>query len=222
MSTGNRCVIYDDIEAPAEARSVGDLVRRLKPILSELAYYGVTGETAVLEAHEEWRSQYTDRLRDETQQNAKKGVAARAHAEPYEDSRHAPRDAERHAARDAERHAPRDAERHAARDAERHAPRDAERHAPRAAERHVSRDARSSRANYQDSLPEGFRAEPPARAMVGSRDDIQKPRRFENEIPSEPIMRANSGIYTPSRVNSSGVPRALLAIMSGTHPSLKD
>ena len=214
MSTGNRCVIYDDIEALDEARSVSDLVRRLKPILSELAYYGVTGETAVLEAHEEWRSQYTDRLRDETQQNAKKSVAARAHAEPYEDSRHAPRDAERHAPRDAERHAPRDAERHA--------PRDAERHAPRAAERHVSRDARSSRANYPDSLPDGFRAEPPARAMVGSRDDIQKPRRFENEIPSEPIMRANSGIYTPSRVNSSGVPRALLAIMSGTHPSLKD
>ena len=206
MSTGNRCVIYDDIEALDEARSVSDLVRRLKPILSELAYYGVTGETAVLEAHEEWRSQYTDRLRDETQQNAKKSVAARAHAEPYEDSRHAPRDAERHASRDTVRHAPRDAERHA----------------PRAAERHVSRDARSSRANYPDSLPDGFRAEPPARAMVGSRDDIQKPRRFENEIPSEPIMRANSGIYTPSRVNSSGVPRALLAIMSGTHPSLKD
>ena len=222
MSTGNRCVIYDDIEALDEARSVSDLVRRLKPILSELAYYGVTGETAVLEAHEEWRSQYTDRLRDETQQNAKKSVAARAHAEPYEDSRHAPRDAERHAPRDAERHAPRDAERHASRDTVRHAPRDAERHAPRAAERHVSRDARSSRANYPDSLPDGFRAEPPARAMVGSRDDIQKPRRFENEIPSEPIMRANSGIYTPSRVNSSGVPRALLAIMSGTHPSLKD
>jgi hypothetical protein len=30
-------------------------------------------------------------------------------------------------------------------------------------------------------------------------------------------------VYTPGRVaNSAGVPRALLAIMSGTHPSLKD
>lgn len=61
-STGNRCKIYEKIDALDEARTVADLVKRLKPILSELAYYAVTGEAAVMETREEWHSQYADAL----------------------------------------------------------------------------------------------------------------------------------------------------------------
>jgi len=146
MSTGNRCAIYDDIDALSEARTVADLVRRLQPILAELAYYGVTGETAVLEAHEEWRTQYTDRLRSES------GPAA---ARPDEMRP----DAARPAARP-----------------------DARPDAARPATSHSSR-ASSSRS--------AFSARPSAN-------------------------------YTPQNVNGAGVPRALLSIMSGTHPSLRD
>ena len=60
--TGTRCAIYEKIDALDEARSVADLVRRLKPILSELAYYAITGEAAVMETREEWHSQYADAL----------------------------------------------------------------------------------------------------------------------------------------------------------------
>jgi hypothetical protein len=61
-STGTRCAIYEKIDALDEARSVADLVKRLKPILSELAYYAITGEAAVMETREEWHSQYADAL----------------------------------------------------------------------------------------------------------------------------------------------------------------
>jgi hypothetical protein len=61
-TTGNRCEIYKHIDALDEARTVADLVKRLKPILSELAYYAVTGEAAVMETREEWHSQYSDAL----------------------------------------------------------------------------------------------------------------------------------------------------------------
>ena len=77
-STGNRCGIYEKIDALDEARSVADLVRRLKPILSELAYYAVTGEASVMEAREEWHSQYADALYYESasEYNAAAGRAA--------------------------------------------------------------------------------------------------------------------------------------------------
>jgi len=61
-STGTRCAIYEKIDALDEVRSVADLVKRLKPILSELAYYAITGEAAVMETREEWHSQYADAL----------------------------------------------------------------------------------------------------------------------------------------------------------------
>lgn len=60
--TGNRCAIYDKIDALDEARTVAELVAKLKPVLNELAYYAVNGEAAVLEAHEEWRGNYADAL----------------------------------------------------------------------------------------------------------------------------------------------------------------
>ena len=150
MSTGNRCAIYNDIDALSEARSVAELVRRLQPILSELAYYGVTGETAVLEAHEEWRTQYTDRLRSES------GPDASAHSAAADSS--ASRDARPSASRG-------------------------------------SRDAGSRDASARPS---------------GSRDVSSRP--------SAPDSRN----YMPQNVNGAGVPRALLSIMSGTHPSLRD
>ena len=61
---GRRCEIYEKIDALDEARTVADLAKRLQGILAELAYYAVTGEGAVVETHEEWRSQYADALYD--------------------------------------------------------------------------------------------------------------------------------------------------------------
>ena len=77
-STGSRCAIYERIDALDEARTVADLLRRLKPILNELAYYAVTGEAAVMETREEWHSQYTDALYGETSSDHKAGRAAAA------------------------------------------------------------------------------------------------------------------------------------------------
>ncbi len=65
-STGNRCAIYEKIDALDESRTVADLIKRLKPILNELAYYAVTGEAAVMETREEWHTQYADVLYNET------------------------------------------------------------------------------------------------------------------------------------------------------------
>ena len=64
-NTGNRCEIYEKIDALDEARSVSDLVKRLKPILGELAYYAVTGEGAVMDTREEWHNSYTNALYSE-------------------------------------------------------------------------------------------------------------------------------------------------------------
>ena len=197
MSTGNRCVIYDEIEGLSEARTVVDLVRRLKPILSELAYYGVTGETAVLEAHEEWRSQYTDRLRDESTQPAQQAGGFGAHAAPT--FTEAPR---------APKQEPRPATRGPSRESFSTGGSSRESQVPRAA-------GRSSGSGHTGSS--GHTSSGHQRSMRGSE------REFDQDDTRDPMpLRANSGIYTPGKVNSAGVPRALLAIMSGTHPSLKD
>jgi hypothetical protein len=62
-----RCAIYEKIDALGEAKTVAGLAKRLQPILYELAYYGVTGETAILEAREDWHNQYAQLLRGEAQ-----------------------------------------------------------------------------------------------------------------------------------------------------------
>jgi hypothetical protein len=186
MSTGNRCVIYNHIDALSEARTVADLVRRLQPILSELAYYGVTGETAVLEAHEEWRTQYTDRLRSESTAPPPAGGGFSA----------APPEA----------------------------------HEPAFSEPAARPHRGSGRSSERPSTSHSNRA--PSRPSPASERASQAPAR-PSQVPARPgpqesdsrsyARAANSDMYTPGRIaNSAGVPRALLAIMSGTHPSLKD
>jgi len=61
-STGSRGSLYEKIDGLDEARTVADLVARLKPILNELAYYAITGDGAVMEAREEWHGEFADRL----------------------------------------------------------------------------------------------------------------------------------------------------------------
>jgi hypothetical protein len=68
--------VFTQIDALDEARTVAELVARLKPILNHLAYYAVTGEGAVLEAHEQWHTEYTDRLYEETDSDNRAGRAA--------------------------------------------------------------------------------------------------------------------------------------------------
>jgi len=60
--TKNRCAIFDRIDELDGAKSVADLVKTLKPILSELAYFAVTGEGAVMEDREEWHTTYKEVL----------------------------------------------------------------------------------------------------------------------------------------------------------------
>lgn len=79
-TTGNRCSIYSAIDGLDEARTVQDLVKRLKPILSELAYYGINGEAAILESREEWHTQYSGELQREG--GAPLAAAQRAPAVP--------------------------------------------------------------------------------------------------------------------------------------------
>jgi hypothetical protein len=61
-NTGSRCAIYDKIDGLSDARTVPELAARLQVILNELAYYAVNGEAAVMETHEEWHTEFTDRL----------------------------------------------------------------------------------------------------------------------------------------------------------------
>ena len=68
--TGERCGIFEDIDNLQEARTVAELVERLRPLLSELAYHAVSGEGAVLEAREEWRTEYGDALAQEASAEA--------------------------------------------------------------------------------------------------------------------------------------------------------
>jgi len=65
MPTGSRCKIYDKIDALDGARSVQDIVKCLKPILNELAYYAVTGEGAVMDTQEEWHTNFKEALHEE-------------------------------------------------------------------------------------------------------------------------------------------------------------
>jgi hypothetical protein len=170
MSTGNRCAIYDDIAALGEARTVADLVRRLQPILNELAYYGVTGETAVLEAHEEWRAQYHDSLRAESG-----GGAA---VPPPPDSARARPSSSSRPARE-----------------------------PDAEPRVHSHSRAHPREHSREQPQEQYEQRAPSAAA---------------RAPSAAARAAPARTHTPAAVNASGVPRALLAIMSGSHPSFRD
>jgi hypothetical protein len=169
MSTGNRCVIYDRIDALEDARTVDELVQMLRPILQELAYYGVTGEAAVLEAHEEWHDTYTRRLRTESDQDQASVATSLARAPAP--SRHA-RDGERERARPS----------------------------TSAGGTHSSTGTHSSSA---------------ARAHSGAHSSAHSSARA-----SEPPSSRRAGVYTPARINATGLSQGLMSIMTGRHPSL--
>jgi len=77
MTTGNRCVIFDKINALDQLRTVPELVAALKPILNELAYYSVTSDGSVLEAREEWHTEFTGHLQaDERASSAARAAAS--------------------------------------------------------------------------------------------------------------------------------------------------
>jgi hypothetical protein len=194
MSTGNRCAIYDDIGALSEARTIADLVRRLQPILNELAYYGVTGETAVLEAHEEWRSQYNDSLRAES------GGAAAPPAHVLDSARARPATSSGSRAREPEPHGSREPE-------------------PRG-----SREPRESRASRDAREPDSRDARAPQRPLRLADLEYEGWAPAARPAPGRPApgRPASDRTHTPAVVNSSGVPRALLSIMSGAHPSFRD
>ena len=179
MSTGNRCVIYDRIDELGEARTVAELVQMLRPILQELAYYGVTGEAAVLEAHEEWHDTYTRRLRSESEQ-ASASVAtslARAPMRAEPPARHS-------SSRELDSEPP---ARHSS--------------SSSAARSRDSSSHSSSRDSGAHAAARAFSAHSAARA-------------------SEPPSSRRAGVYTPARINGSGLSQGLMSIMTGRHPSL--
>jgi hypothetical protein len=173
MSTGNRCVIYDRIDALEDARTVDELVQMLRPILQELAYYGVTGEAAVLEAHEEWHDTYTRRLRTESDQDQASVATSLARAPAP--SRHA-------------------------RDGERERERERARPSTSAGGTHSSTGTHSSA--HSSSA---------ARAHSGAHSSARA---------SEPPSSRRAGVYTPARINATGLSQGLMSIMTGRHPSL--
>lgn len=175
MSTGNRCAIYDSIEALDEARTVADLVRRLKPILSELAYYGVTGESAILEAHEEWRTQYNDHLRQES-------GAAQAQKAAAMPAAYVPPPTRAHSSHGSH------------------------------GSSHVSHGSSHGSHGSSHGSHGSSHGSHSSHSSHESHRSGSKNRNTEYE----------NSMYTPSHINSNGVPSALLAIMKGTHPSFKE
>jgi len=93
--TGQRCTIYDEIDAMGDSTSVAELVRRLKPILNKLAYYAVNSEAAVMDTREEWHTEYKEQLFIESAADRPKPAvpgaspvpASRAHKTPAPSAR---------------------------------------------------------------------------------------------------------------------------------------
>jgi hypothetical protein len=81
--TGERCAIFDKIDALDQARTQAELVSRLKPILADLAYYAVTGEAAVMDTREEWLTTFTDRLHEAVRSEQPAPPRASPHAAPH-------------------------------------------------------------------------------------------------------------------------------------------
>lgn len=72
-----RCDVYDRIDGLGKATTVAELAARLKPILEELAYGLVNGEAAVNDDHEEWQTEFTDRMYAARTKDTSKKAAAK-------------------------------------------------------------------------------------------------------------------------------------------------
>jgi hypothetical protein len=83
---GAKVSLFDLIDELDGAVTMPDLVARLKPILNRLAYSAEMGEGAVLEAHEQWRTEYAEHLYAETESDHQRDRAA-AYPEPDLDFR---------------------------------------------------------------------------------------------------------------------------------------
>lgn len=100
----NRCAIYTQIDELSSARTLQELIAKLQPILSTLAFESVAGESSALAYQEEWHQQYTDKLYQETSAASSadaRGARARESAEARRES--APRAAAPNPSRGARR-----------------------------------------------------------------------------------------------------------------------
>ena len=59
--------IYNKIDDLDNTQNLNDLIRKLKPILAELAYYSITGDGAIMEMRENWHSNFTGYIREAVQ-----------------------------------------------------------------------------------------------------------------------------------------------------------
>ena len=82
MTANERCAIFKRIDELDSARSVREMARLLKPILNEMAYAHVTGDSSASSYREEWHSQYTDALREESDVSAPKDAIKPTAARP--------------------------------------------------------------------------------------------------------------------------------------------
>jgi hypothetical protein len=65
MSTGSRDNIYDKIDGLSKCETMSQLIPKLQAILSNMAYYVINSDGAILETHEEWQTDFTERLRSD-------------------------------------------------------------------------------------------------------------------------------------------------------------
>ena len=58
--------IFQQIEdLDTDIKSVRDFIAKLKPVLRELAYYAMSGDSAILETREKWHTMFTNQIREE-------------------------------------------------------------------------------------------------------------------------------------------------------------
>jgi hypothetical protein len=66
-----QATVYDKIDALSDCSKLEELIPKLQSILSDMAYYVINSDGAVLESHEEWHTGFTNRLRSEVGQQAR-------------------------------------------------------------------------------------------------------------------------------------------------------
>jgi hypothetical protein len=75
--------IFQQIEdLDTDIKSVRDFIAKLKPVLRELAYYAMSGDSAILETREKWHTMFTNQIREEIGSSAQSAQSAQSSSQP--------------------------------------------------------------------------------------------------------------------------------------------
>ncbi len=89
-NTGNKCVIFNKIDALKQTRTHAELVAGLINILNDLAYHAINSDSSILETQEEWHGEFTDRLYNDAGADRKNVRASTGDAKTRSGSSRAP------------------------------------------------------------------------------------------------------------------------------------